>query len=1305
MRRVRSQFLQSVCRLPFVVRGRGVSGGAVASRSIGGSGAASGLLLALALAVVAVPLLAVPAFGAGGVAEVSSFDGSDSDAGAFESLGRVAVHEGPGTVYAIDNRGSGSVVDKFDLTGAATDFSALSSSSLDGNAVTAPDGPVTLSLGDDSDIAVDSSGTASDGRVYVLQEYGANSATAFVFDADGSYLHKIAVPGADTCGIAVDPGGDVWIADYNSMSVKEFDSAGAATGDSIDTSDQGNPCHMAFDSAGNLYVAGYNGTLDKYDASGAFVAEINTAFNRAVAVDLVTDHVFAISQLDGVTEYDATGAFVSGFGQDLAGPLGSAVHGSSATAYVSDSSDDKVHVFASVPPPGVTVDSVSDVGTTSATFDGTVTVPAPGFPTGYHFEYSSDGVHWSKVPDSDVSVGGGVAGDYPVSQQVTDLNPNTAYSVRLVATTGAEAASPVAVFTTDPLAPTTGPLTAAPDTHGVTFSARVTPNSQSTSYRFEWGTTTSYGQLAPGFFRQIGSGSAPMAVQETVTGLEPNTTYHYRLVAKNATGTTTSPDYAFQTLDDCNVAHQRCPELVSPADKGPVGNVDMVYPANAAFQASKDGNGMAYLVLNGDGTSTSGGDVIYAGKRSQDGWLRAQVTGPSLVGAPNPSGLITTYSGAPGRVQYFSPDLGCAVVSTVNPLTDDTPPASVDFGLSNLYRWNASDGSYTLITNRLPLNPSDDNTFAGTVAVGVSPDCERIVFSSSYSYIPGASGLYEWSNGVLSDAGTRPDGSASPISRAKMAAARHTAVSPGGRVFFTSTSNEGPNAGKQAVFVRKSPTETVDVSLPTSGPTTGAGYEAASSDGSHVFFLANYGIASTSSDGPTNGNCADLDSFTGISDKPCDLYDYNVETDELTDISAFNTAANPDGAVAQGVMAVSGDGSTVYFAARGRLVPGKGRTYAQNLQGTGYASVYRYRDAQLTYVGSIKKEDLDGFANSHALIRTADTWSSQTTSDGSDFLFTSRDDITGMNPDGADAAYVFSDETGVTECVSCPRDGSNVRLLPSSTTGNPLEASGSVGGARVPRALSEDGRVIVTSQDVLAPGAVEGDGTLVGSEAVGGPAQTNVYEWYRGQLSLVATGRVQFLGMSVDGRDVFVRSYSRLDPRDVDFVGDVYDFRSGGGFSPPVAPPDPCDPGAGQCQGPPGETPGGSGSPGSSKESGSGNAELPSRDALKLRVATPAAVRGVRARLAVRVPGQGVVRTSGKGLVGSSRVVGKAGAHRVTAKLSERGLKKLRRKGRVRVLVAVRFVPSTGDAAQTVRVPVTFKLAERAANNNRRGAK
>ena len=75
----------------------------------------------------------------------------------------------------------------------------------------------------------------------------------------------------------------------------------------------------------------------------------------------------------------------------------------------------------------------------------------------------------------------------------------------------------------------------------------VDPNGLATSYRFEWGATSSYGNVVPVPDKAVGSGSSPVKVVQKVSGLKASTTYHYRLVATNPEGVSASPDGAFTT--------------------------------------------------------------------------------------------------------------------------------------------------------------------------------------------------------------------------------------------------------------------------------------------------------------------------------------------------------------------------------------------------------------------------------------------------------------------------------------------------------------------------------------------------------------------------------------------------------------------------------------------------------------------------------------------------------------------------------------------------------------------------------------
>ncbi len=83
-----------------------------------------------------------------------------------------------------------------------------------------------------------------------------------------------------------------------------------------------------------------------------------------------------------------------------------------------------------------------------------------------------------------------------------------------------------------------------------TLDAKLAPNDADTTYQFEYGTTTAYGTSIPVPDGNIGNGvssPATVSVGEELAGLQPGTTYHYRVLATNSVGQTVGPDQTFTT--------------------------------------------------------------------------------------------------------------------------------------------------------------------------------------------------------------------------------------------------------------------------------------------------------------------------------------------------------------------------------------------------------------------------------------------------------------------------------------------------------------------------------------------------------------------------------------------------------------------------------------------------------------------------------------------------------------------------------------------------------------------------------------
>jgi hypothetical protein len=74
----------------------------------------------------------------------------------------------------------------------------------------------------------------------------------------------------------------------------------------------------------------------------------------------------------------------------------------------------------------------------------------------------------------------------------------------------------------------------------------VNPNARSTTYDFEYGTTTSYGWTTAS--QRAGSGATAVNVMANLTGLTAGATYHYRLYASSASGIAYGSDRTFTTV-------------------------------------------------------------------------------------------------------------------------------------------------------------------------------------------------------------------------------------------------------------------------------------------------------------------------------------------------------------------------------------------------------------------------------------------------------------------------------------------------------------------------------------------------------------------------------------------------------------------------------------------------------------------------------------------------------------------------------------------------------------------------------------
>lgn len=631
----------------------------------------------------------------------------------------------------------------------------------------------------------------------------------------------------------------------------------------------GSPTSAAVDSTGSIYVVSgpYNNPandctaaapcrIQKFNpatttatdfgpASGAGQITNTSSLNAGevaaldVAVDPADDHVFVNKKTGSTTyrvfEYDSGGAFLEAHPPgDLTSTNLTINHGlavGTEERLYSGLTGTSVYLLGPVPDPHPTMTGVSNVGATTATLEGTVDIPSPGAPafiTKYHFEYSPNGTDWTSVPAVDQPVGDGSPGTHPVSAEVTGLEPNTFYVARLVASTGnAPVVSSTVGFTTGQVAPHVGLTYSEEVTQtSANLGARIDPQGLKTSYYFEWTTqnaweeTGTYANRTPAFDRQIG-GNEPVIVQETIQGLEPETAYRFRVVTENAADETLGAAQIFETLNACGFTGNRCLELVSPSDKGPVGAAgDLVaLGQEMQFQAAFQGGSIAYVVGYGLKDATASNEVVYQSDRDQDGWTATQLSAPALLPSVEGSGSV------PSKIGALSKDLSCGVLASLEPLTADAPQGTRDAGQANLFRRDAN-GAYTVITNLEPVNAEGTEPLERFSVIGVNElgpaKCGTVLFRTSYVYpgVPGAGTgrLYEWDEGRLYNVGVVPGPSGLEPAEVTPGASDQGGSFPadgqlsnhweafsedGTRTYFTAISRSGGDSGQLAVFMRE----------------------------------------------------------------------------------------------------------------------------------------------------------------------------------------------------------------------------------------------------------------------------------------------------------------------------------------------------------------------------------------------------------------------------------------------------------------------------------------------------------------------
>jgi hypothetical protein len=195
-----------------------------------------------------------------------------------------------------------------------------------------------------------------------------------------------------------------------------------------------------------------------------------------------------------------------------------------------------------------------------------------------------------------------------------------------------------------------------------TLNATVDPNgSEVTACLFEYGITNSYGLTVP-CSPAPGSGTAPVAVSASLSGLSSNTPYHFRIVATNLRGANQSTDQTFATLPN--------PALINPPSAPTA-----VTAAGATGQA----------LVSWTAPSNNGGSAItsytvtpYLGSAAQTPVLvAATATSATITGLANGAGYTFTVTAA-NAVGSGPPSVASAAVIPRDTIFNFQTPVTIN---------------------------------------------------------------------------------------------------------------------------------------------------------------------------------------------------------------------------------------------------------------------------------------------------------------------------------------------------------------------------------------------------------------------------------------------------------------------------------------------------------------------------------------------------------------------------------------------------------------------------------------------------
>jgi hypothetical protein len=1089
------------------------------------------LPLAVFAALIALMVAAVPASAIRTLIFKETFGSAAQPS--FGGAQGIAVDQSSGDVLVMDEV-TGSVssgsIKRFNADGTPDAFAALGSNVIDGQGAgdETPQGGLTFSLPAESQIAVDNSGTVTDGNIYVTQ------APAFIsiFSEEGEYLGQLSEssggPFNDACGVAVDPSGAVYVGDYSGGIHKFVPAANPPVNADYTTSfgSVTNPCTLAAGagpSAGFLFATQFNGPVSKIDSStGAFEYVVAEGENRTVSVDPGSGNVFVANF--SIQEFDASGAAgatsVSSFAPRPPNePHGVAVHGSSGNVYVSRSRSTNLEVFS---PAAIVGQWAQDVLFTEAALKARIN--PEGSATTFHIEYGTTASYGQSTAEKPV---GSDNADHTVGVTLGGLQPGTTYHYRFVTTSsvGATEGADRTFTTYEPVVADTscpnqafrvGPSATLPNCRAFEMVSPVDKNGG------EIDRSITVTTPSPGFFQ-----AAPLGEQLAYT-------------SPSSYGDQVSTQNANQFIATRGAQGWSSHGINPPLTRNTVPFLPLSpWALHRAYMGFSEDLSSGWLLNDNDTPITSDGIVGFGNLYRRDNLndsFEAMTANPPLPLVYREDGGIADHT-LDLEFKGASADSSLSVFISGAVLTPDAPVTQFQ---QNSMVYATSGGQVHLVS--------------------VLPDGTA---STEYSAV-----------GTVNSRSGAPEGYSHTVDRA--------VSEDGSRIFWTSGS-EGPSK----IYVRENPlqpqsaisggecTEPTKACTIAVSESVGPGesrFWSASTDGSKALFTTHLNKDSTT----PNLEFADLYEFDVETETPS-LIAGKVTgvvgaSEDLSYVYFTSREALDGGAAGKPNLYLDHEGTIEFIATLAGVDTGELTELGEPAPNPSAARPFG-RYSRVTPDGRhlvfMSSESLTGYDNTDAIGANP-----KSATDANPIGPIS------INGDADFEVFLYDADAGELTCASCNPSGARPvgrpLVRPFSTednsdidfgigiTGTPSRQFWTA--AWIPtwenefhpsRVLSDDGsRLFFNSFDALVLEDTNGAQDVYQWEEQG----TGGCEKAEGCISLISTGqspqKSEFIDASADGEDVFIRTKSSIDPDDPGLY-DLYDARVGGGYPIPTEPP-PC---------------------------------------------------------------------------------------------------------------------------------------------------